>query len=96
MGAVLPGVVGAVDAPLVPVPVVVAGVVAGVAGGAGNTVIGVGSGGNGFDRMPATNSFIPSVLSWFLNLYQVVRLSCQTGFCAVYFASLPASAMARA
>ena len=44
-------VVGA--APEVPVVVV-------VAGAAGNEVSGVGSGGNGFARMPATSAFIPA------------------------------------
>ena len=38
--------------------VVPAGVVAGA--GVGNEVKGVGSGGNGFDRTDATNSFIPA------------------------------------
>ena len=89
-GAVVPGVVvGDVPVPLVPVTFV-------GAGAAGNTVIGVGSGGNGLVKMPATSSVIPSVLSAFLNLYQVVRLSCQTGFCAVNLASVPESATARA
>ena len=47
---------------------------------AGNEVSGVGSGGNGFDRMPATSWSIPSILSAFRNLYQVVRLSFQEDF----------------
>ena len=83
---------GAVPVPLV--PVLVAGEEVG--GAAGNEVSGVGSGGNGFARMPAMSSFRPSVLSAFLNLYQPVRASCQTGFCAANFASVPASATARA
>ena len=84
-GGVVPGV------PLVPVAL------AGVEGGAaGNTVSGVGSGGKGFAKIPATNSGMPSVTWLFLNLYQVVRLSCQIGFCAVNLESLPATATARA
>ena len=58
---------GAVAVPLVPVALLVAGVAAGVE--AGSTVSGVGSGGSGFVRIPATNSFMPSVLSLLRYLY---------------------------
>ena len=73
---VVPAGVGAEVAPLVPE------VFAGVAPGAeaGSDVSGVGSGGSGFDRMPASISFNPASDWLFLNLYQVVRLSIQTGF----------------
>ena len=54
-------------APVVVVPEVLAGVDAGVEVG-GNEVNGVGSGGNGFDRMPATIWSSPSVLSLLRNL----------------------------
>ena len=81
--------------PVVAVPEVLAGVDAGVEVG-GNEVNGVGSGGNGFDRMPATIWSSPSVLSPFLNLYQLVRLSFQPVFAWLNFASVAASATARA
>ena len=85
------GAAGAVVVPLVPPFVlVVAGVEVGGAGG--NDVSGCGSGGNGFASMPAISSFIPSVLSPFLNLYQPVRASCQTVFWVANLGSLPASA----
>ena len=77
------------------VPEVLAGVAAGVAEG-GSDVNGVGSGGNGFDRMPATSWSMPSVLSPLRYLYQVVRLSCHTGFCDAKLESVPARATARA
>ena len=47
--------VSAEDVPLVPI-----GVAAGVE--AGNEVNGVGSGGSGFDKTEATNSFMPSTV----------------------------------
>ena len=80
--------------PLPGVPELLAGVAAGVEDG-GNEVSGVGSGGSGLDRMLATISFIPaSDLCKYL--YQVVRLSCHSGFLAEYAESLPAAAKARA
>ena len=78
-GAVVPVVLAeAVPLPLpwVVVPELVAGVDAGVE--AGSTVIGVGSGGSGFDRMPATSWSIPVVALLLRYLYQVARLSLQT------------------
>ena len=56
VGAVVPFL--AVPFAGVPVPEVAAGVPAGVE--AGSEVNGVGSGGNGFDRIVATNSVIPA------------------------------------
>ena len=63
-------------APAVPVPE------AGVAAGAdtGNDVSGVGSGGSGFAKMPATNSGMPVTESLFRNLYQVVKASFHSVF----------------
>lgn len=75
---VVPGVV-VVPLPLV-APELAAGVAAGVDDG-GNDVSGVGSGGNGLERMPAMSSGIPVSLSLFLNLYQVLRLSFHCVFC---------------
>jgi len=54
-----------------------AGLVVGAA--AGRVVIGVGSGGNGFDMTLAIISVRPASELW-RNLYQVVRLSIQTAF----------------
>ena len=83
VGLAAAGAVVVVVAPF-PVPVFcgVAVVPAGVAvaGVGGNEVSGVGSGGKGFDRIPATSWSIPSVLSAFRNLYQVVRLSFHVDF----------------
>ena len=79
----------------VPVPEVLAGVEAGVAG---NEVSGVGSGGSGLVRILASRSFRP--VSWvsvaFRNLYHWVRLSFHCSFCLAYAESVPASATARA
>ena len=91
-GAVDAGVVVGAVPPLVGVPEVLAGVEAGV----GNDVNGVGSGGRGFARIPATSSVNPLSESALRYLYQVVRLSFQTGFCAVNLESVPASATALA
>ena len=81
-GVVVP--VGAVpevvDVEAVPFPELLTGVAAGVDGG--SDVSGVGSGGNGFAKIPATNSFIPVSELLFRYLYHCVRLSVQTGFCA--------------
>ena len=95
-GAVVPVFAAeAVPLPGVPgVPELLAGVAAGVE--AGSTVIGVGSGGSGFDRIPATNWSIPVVVLLLRYLYQSVSLSFQTFFGSAKFASLPASATARA
>ena len=76
--------------PEVPAGVATAGAVV------GNDVSGVGSGGNGVAKTPAINCGIPSVLSAFRNLYQVVRLSFQPVFAVAKLASLAASATARA
>ena len=63
--------------PLPGVPELLAGVAAGVEE-AGRDVSGVGSGGSGFERMPATSWSMPVVVLLFRYLYQVVRLSVQT------------------
>ena len=95
---VVAGLVGVAAAPL---PVPLAGVAPpevpiGVdAGAAGSEVSGVGSGGSGFDRMLATNSFIP-VSELLRNLYHWVRLSVHAVFWAASLESVPASATARA
>jgi hypothetical protein len=79
-GAVVPVFVSeAVPLPDVPgVPELLAGVAAGVE--AGSTVIGVGSGGSGVCRTPATSWSMPVVVLLLRYLYQVVRLSFQTAF----------------
>ena len=79
--------------PFVAVPAVPIGV---VAGAAGKDVSGVGSGGSGFDRMPAIISFIPVSELLLRNLYHCVRLSFHVVFCVAYVASFPANATARA
>jgi hypothetical protein len=57
----------------VELPTLELGELAGVA--AGSVVIGVGSGGNGFDKALAITSFKPASDWLCLNLYQVVKLS---------------------
>ena len=59
------------------VPELLAGVAAGVEDG-GNEVSGVGSGGNGLERMLASTWSSPVVVLLFRYLYQVVELSFQT------------------
>ena len=74
-----------VAAPLpVPVPVLLVGVAPEVpigveAGAAGSEVSGVGSGGSGFDRMLATNSFMPAS-DLLRNLYHCAKLSVHAVF----------------
>ena len=82
-GAVVPVPVVVAEAtplplPLPGVPELLAGVAAGVE--AGRDVNGVGSGGNGFARMPATSWSMPVIALLFRYLYQVVRLSFQAAF----------------
>src|SRR6185369_10670952 len=49
-----------------------------------------GAGCSGFERMPATSSFMPSVLSALRYLYHVVRLSFHAVFGCANFGSVPA------
>ena len=78
---VVAGVVEGVVAPLVAgVPVLLTGVAAGVAGAAGRDVSGVGSGGSGFERIPASSSVRPASESLLRNLYHCIRLSFQAVF----------------
>jgi hypothetical protein len=84
-GVVLAGCAGVEPvAGLVPVALELpeVGVLAGVE--AGSVVIGVGSGGNGFDRMPAIIWSSPSRVSLLRNLYQVLRLSIHVFLAAAY------------
>ena len=85
----------ALQMPLPGAPEVLTGVAAGVEVG-GSDVNGVGSGGRGFERIPATNWSRPVVWSLFRYLYQVVRLSFQTVLGCAKLASVPAAATARA
>ena len=72
--APLPVPVGVPEVPVVGVPVVAGGV-------GGNETNGVGSGGSGLDRMPATiASTAVSGSFGFRNLYQVFRLSVHAAF----------------
>src|SRR6185503_11668427 len=70
------GVVAPLPVPLVPVEVLPAGVPEVVVGVGGSEVSGVGSGGRGFERMPATS--VSTAVSGSLglrNLYHCFRLS---------------------
>ena len=93
-GVVAGVVVGAAALPL-PFPEFPTGdPTAGVVGG--SDVSGVGSGGNGFDKTPATNWSIPSVLSPLRYLYHWTKLSFQPTFGLAKLGSAAASATARA
>lgn len=79
VAAVAAGVVGTAVVVVVGVPDAGALV---VAGEAGNVVTGVGSGGNGLDKTLAINSFRPASDWLWRYLYQVLKPSIQSFFCA--------------
>jgi hypothetical protein len=67
-----------------------------VVAAAGKLVRGVGSGGNGFDNTLAINSGKPVSCPPWRYLYQVLSPSIHSFLGLAYFASVPASATARA